>query len=397
MRGHIKQRAKGSWTIVIDLGRDPETKKKRQQWVTVRGTKREAEKRLSELLHERDTGTYVKPVKQTFGQFLDQWLRDYAWPNLSAETAQAYDIMARKHLIPTLGSIPLQQLTPARLQAYYTEKLTSGRRDGKGGLSPRTVRHHHRLIHVALESAVKWQLVQRNVADSVDAPKYRQKEMNTFDEEGMLAFLESVKATEYYSVFYTALFTGMRRSELLALRWSDLDLDLGYISINRNLHHLADKSFVFQPPKTTKSRRQVPLSPSTSIILRQHRDRQRAQRLLMDHPVTDNDLVFCKVDGSPLLPHSLSQAWRRLARQAGFHGIRLHDARHTHATLMLEQGVNWKIISERLGHGSVAMTLDLYAHASPGLQQAAAQGFDRVFDKATVADNISADYVQKFA
>ena len=111
----------------------------------------------------------------------------------------------------------------------------------------------------------------------------------------------------------------------------------------------------------------------------------------MDHPVTDNDLVFCKVDGSPLLPHSLSQAWRRLATQAGFHGIRLHDARHTHATLMLEQGVNWKIISERLGHGSLAMTLDLYAHASPGLQQAAAQGFDRVFDRATVADNISAD------
>lgn len=167
-----------------------------------------------------------------------------------------------------------------------------------------------------------------------------------------------------------------------------------YISINRSLHHLADKNFVFQPPKTTKSLRQVPLFPSTSIILKQHRDRQRAERLLMDHPVTDNDLVFCvfrKVDGSPLLPHSLSQAWGRLARQAGFQGIRLHDGRHSHVTSMVEQGVNRKIISERLGHGSVAMTLDLYAHASPGLQKAAAQGFDRVFDKATVADNISAD------
>lgn len=117
-------------------------------------------------------------------------------------------------------------------------------------------------------------------------------------------------------------------------------------------------------------------------MLRQHRDSQRAARLLIDHPVTENDLVFCQVDGRPLLPHSVSQAWRRLVRQAGFPGIRLHDARHTHATLMLEQGVNWKIISERLGHTSVAMTLDLYAHASPSLQQAAAQGFDRVFDKA---------------
>lgn len=289
--------------------------------------------------------------------------------------------MARKHLIPTLGSIPLQQLTPARLQAYYTEKLTSGRRDGKGGLSPRTVHHHHELLHVALESAVKWQLVQRNVADSVDAPKFRQKEMQTFDEEGMLDYLESVKETEYYAVFYTALFTGMRRSELLALRWSDLDLDLGVISINRTLHHLEDKSFVFQPPKTPKSRRQVPLSPSTSIMLKRHREGQRAARLLIDLPVTEHDLVFCKVDGRPLLPHSVTQAWRRLVRKAGFPGLRLHDARHTHATLMLEQGVNWKIISERPGHGSVAMTLDLYAHASPGMQQAAAQGFDKVFDK----------------
>lgn len=205
--------------------------------------------------------------------------------------------------------------------------------------------------------------------------------MQTFNQEDMLVFLESVKETEYYQVFYTALFTGMRRSELLALRWSDLDLDLGYISINRSLHHLADKSFVFQPPKTAKSRRQVPLSPSTSIMLRQHLDNQRAARLLIDRPVTDNDLVFCQVDGRPLLPHSVSQAWRRLVRQAGFPGIRLHDARHTHATLMLEQGVNWKIISERLGHGSVAMTLDLYAHASPGLQQAAAHDFDQVLEK----------------
>ena len=190
-----------------------------------------------------------------------------------------------------------------------------------------------------------------------------------------------MRETEYYPVFYTTLFTGMRRSALLALRWSDVDRDLGVISIKRSLHHLEDKSFVFQPPKTPKIRRQVPLSPSTPVMLRRHRDSQKALRLLIDHPVIENGLVFCQVDGSPYLPHSVSQAWSRLVRQAGFPGIRLHDARHTHATLMLEQGVNWKIISERLGHGSVAMTLDLYAHASPSLQQAAAQGFDRVFEK----------------
>ena len=330
-----------------------------------------------------DKGDYIKPDNMTVGAFLDRWLQDSVGPNdLSAETKQGYEMIVRKHLIPALGDIRLQELTPTKLQSYYTQKLASGRRDGKGGLSPRTVRHHHTLLHGALKSAVKWQMVGRNVADFVDAPKFKQKEMQTFDERAMLDFLDSVKETIYYPVFYTALFTGMRRSELLALRWSDIDLDIGAISINRSLHHLEDNSFAYQPPKTAKSRRLVPLSPSTSIMLRHHRDGQRASRLLVGNSLTDNDLVFCQSDGGPLLPHSVTQAWRRLVRKAGFQGIRLHDARHTHATLMLEQGVNWKIISERLGHGSVAMTLDLYAHASPGIQQAAAHGFDRVFDKA---------------
>ena len=150
MRGSIVKRSKDSWTIILNLGRDPATGKRKQQWLSVKGSKKFAEKKLAELHHQLDTGDYIKPDKVTLGSFLVQWLHDYAWPNLSAETSQAYDIMARKHLIPALGNIPLQQLTPARVQAYYTEKLTSGRRDGKGGLSPRTVRHHHRLLHVAL-------------------------------------------------------------------------------------------------------------------------------------------------------------------------------------------------------------------------------------------------------
>ena len=143
MRGSIKQRSKGSWTIILDAGRDPATGKRRQQWHTVKGTKREAEKRLSELIHQVDTGEYASPSKVTVGAFLSQWLRDYAWPNLSAETAQGYDIMARTHLIPTLGNIPLQRLTSARIQSYYTEKLTSGRRDGKGGIEARRLHLLH--------------------------------------------------------------------------------------------------------------------------------------------------------------------------------------------------------------------------------------------------------------
>jgi integrase len=377
MRGTIKQRAKGSWTIILDIGRDPASGKRQQKWETVRGTKREAEKRLAELQHQLNTGEYVKAPKGTLGDLLERWLRDYAWLNLSPETAQVYDIIVHKHLIPALGKLELSKVTPEVLQAYYSKALKEGRRDGKGGLSPRTVRHHHTTLHTALGHAVKWRLLARNPADAVDAPRFQKKEMRVFDQQGMTAFLEAIKDSEYYPLFYTILYTGMRRSEVLALKWSDIDLYLGTVSINRSLHQLADNSFIFQPPKTVKSRRLVALPPSAAIVLRKHREAQTARGLLLGVPVTEDTLVFCHPDGSPLLPHSITNAWKRLVKQAGFQGIRLHDGRHTHATLMLSQGAHPKIVQERLGHANISMTLDTYSHVLPGLQEAAALRFDQ--------------------
>lgn len=374
-RGSIVKRGDHSWAVVLDLGRDPTNGKRRRRWITVNGTKKDAEKRLTELNHQLDTGDFTQPTKLSFGTFIQRWLREYAWPNLSPETAQVYEIIATRHLMPAIGKVSIQQLTPERIQAYYADKLANGRRDGQGGLSPRTVRHHHRLLHVVLGSAVKWRILQRNPADLVDPPKYRQKEMQTFDQNGLGVFLESINGTEYYPLFYTLLFTGARRAEVLALRWQDIDLDFGQVSINRSLHHLNDRSFVFQQPKTEKSRRLVALPPSASIVLRRHRDNQRAQRLMTNRPVTESDLVFAHWDGTPLLPHSITQAWSRLAKKAGYAHIRLHDARHSHASLMLAQGVHPKIVSERLGHSSVSMTLDVYSHILPGLQEAAARAF----------------------
>ena len=376
MRRSIKQRSKGSWTIILDAGRDPATGKRRQQWHTVKGTKREAEKRLAELVHNVDIGEYSNPSKVTMGDFLARWVKEYAWPNLSPETAQVYEIMAVRHIIPVLGQVPIQELTPEHLQSYYADKLAHGRCDGRGGLSPRTVRHHHRLLHVVLRNAVKWRLIPRNPADVVISPKFQRKEMQSFDQVGLNAFLDSVKGSDYYPLFYTLFFTGIRREEVLALRSRDLDLVLGYISVSRSLHQLNDKTIVFRQPKTEKSRRTVALPPSLSILLRQHREAQQAQRETLGMPLRDDDLVFAHHDGKPLLPHSITNAWKRLVKKAGFQGMRLHDARHSHANLMLIQGVNAKIVSERLGHSSVSITLDVYSHVLPGLQEAAAQGFD---------------------
>jgi len=198
------------------------------------------------------------------------------------------------------------------------------------------------------------------------------------NESDIHIFLEFAKSTPYYALFYLALFTGMRRSELLAPRWSDVDLILCQLSVTRALHHLQDGSLIFRQPKTAKGRRLISLSPSTAIVLREHREQQEKMRQTLGLTLVEDDLVFCQVDGKPLLPNSVSHAWTKLAIRAGLKGIRLQDARHTHASLMLKQGIHSKIVQERLGHASIQITLDTYSHVAPGLQQAAANRFDDI-------------------
>jgi len=371
MRGHIVKRAKDSYSIAISLGRDPTTGKYKYQWVSVKGSKKEAEKRLSEILHELDTGTFMLPGKTTLAEYLEKWLSDYAKPNLSPRGYERYESIARVHLIPGLGGILLTQLRPEHLQKHYTTKLNNG-------LSALTVRYHHTVIHKALATAIKWGLVNRNVADGVDVPRARHNEMQTWDEYEITRFLEAAKDTLYYALFHTALFTGMRRSELLALRWQDIDFIFSQVYVNRSLHHLKDGSYVFTQPKSAKSRRTIAMSPSAILTLREHKEKQEAIRTSLEIPLKDDDLVFSIPEGKPLRPNTVSRAWTMLAARAGVKVIRLHDARHTHASLMLKQGVHPKIVQERLGHASIQITLDTYSHVAPGLQQAAAEGFDKL-------------------
>jgi len=220
-------------------------------------------------------------------------------------------------------------------------------------------------------------LLSRNPADTVDAPRFQRPEMHTLSEDEMYVFLEAVKSTLYYELFYTALYTGMRRSELLALRWLDVDLLLCQVSVTRSLHHLRDGSFVFRQPKTAKGRRMVVLPPSASLLLKQHKEQQIAQRMVLGTMLKEDDLVFCQEDGKPLLLDTVTHAWVKLVRRTGLEHIRFHDARHTHASLMLKQGIHPKVVQERLGHASIQITLDTYSHVAPGLQEAAAALFDK--------------------
>jgi integrase len=192
-------------------------------------------------------------------------------------------------------------------------------------------------------------------------------------------FLEMARPTQYYALFYMALFTGMRRSELLALRWQDIDLLFLQVSVTRSLHQVKGGQIVIRQPKTEKSRRLVSLPISTAPMLERYRESQNKERASLGYnPLQESDYVFCHYNGKPLLPNTVTHNWIKLARRTGLKDIRFHDARHTHASLMLKQGVHPKIVQERLGHSSIQLTLDTYSHVAPGMQQAAAQKFDEI-------------------
>ena len=379
MRGHIVKRYKNSYTIVINLGIDPATGKRKQHWLSVKGTKKEAEQRLAELLHQIDAGTFMRPGKTTLAAFLNRWLNDCAFPNLAPRTAEVYEYIVRVHLIPALGHLPLTQLRPEHVQKYCAAKLLHGRFDGKGALSPKTVRNQYMALHSALQTAVRWGLLQRNPADAVDPPPPRKTEMQIWDEDEIRRFLEDMTESAYYPIFYLFLFTGLRRSELLALRWQDVDFIYCQLYVSRSLHQLKTGEFVYRPPKTAKGNRPVALSPSTLQVLREYRTKWEAECLMLGKPLKEEDLVFSHIDGSPLVPDTVSEAWHEAVSRSGLKMIRLHDARHTHASLMLKQGVHPKVVQERLGHSSIQITLDTYSHVVPGIQQMAAARLDDIF------------------
>ena len=277
-------------------------------------------------------------------------------------------------------------MKPEHLQKHYAAGLNKG-------LSAQTVRYHHAVIHIALQTAVKWGLINRNVADAVDPPRFKRSTMQTWSENEVNCFLEVAKESHYYRLFYTALFTGMGRGELLALRWQDVDFIYSQIYVNRSLHQLRNGSYIFTQPKSEKSRRTIAMSSSLFLVLSEYRKVKETEALLLGQAVNETDLVFCNSD-KPFRPNTATYAWERIAAGAGVKVIRLHDARHTHASLMLKQGIHPKIVQERLGHTSIQMTLDTYSHVAPGIQQAAAESFDELLNRDS-QNNISSKLVAK--
>jgi len=376
MKGSIRQRSKGSWELCIDTGRDPVTGKRQRHFENVQGRKAEAQRRLRELLLSVEQGTYVKSDRLTVAQFLEEWLQDYVATNTAPRTTERYQEIVRVHLIPALGSLPLLSLRPHHIQKYYSQALESGRRDGKGGLSALTVHKHHRILYESLKYGVRQGILVHNPAEAVTPPHGQSKELTIVGANRLQLILEAAKESPYHALFFMIAYTGVRRGEALGLRWGDIDLEKASLSVVQTLQQLRNGEYIFREPKNKHSRRQIALSPSLAIALWEYRLKQEQARRLLGKPLAPTDLVFSHPDGRPLRPNTVSRALQEIARSIGLNDVRLHDLRHAHATILLQQGVHPKIVQERLGHSSVATTLDIYSHVTPGLQEAAARRFD---------------------
>ena len=371
----VRKRSKGSWEIYLDIGLDPLTGQRLRHYETIKGSKKPAKQRLAELEVSIEKGSYIKPKRTTLAEWLNNWLNGYVSTNCGVRTTQSYQSEVRCHLIPALGAIPLTHLQPQQLQNYYAHALSHGRIDGKGGLSARTVQYHHRILSEALNHAVKIGLLVRNVAKVADPPHPERRNMATLALEDIPKFLKATQETPYYVLFYTALYTGMRLGEILGLRWCDVDLDMAFLSVVQTLYKRSGVCKMLNP-KSSHSRRRIALSSSLVLLLREYQAEQQTQRILLGKLPSDTDLVFSHLDGKPLDPGVVSHTFAKVLKKARLPHIRFHDLRHTHATLLLKRGIHPKIVSERLGHANIVITLDTYSHVLPGLQERAAEHFD---------------------
>jgi integrase len=378
--GTIYKRQDGTWAGQVSIGYDPVTGKLKRKSFYGK-TRKEVVEKMAKALQEVRNGTFVEPAQTTFGEWLDKWLTGYKKGQLKPSTYESYETLINVHIKPGLGKIPIAKLQANMLQSFYNEKLEKGRADGKGGLSTRMVRYLHAIIRQALQQAVKEGLLPRNVADATSPPTVKNKQMRPLTEEELLQFFETSKEDRLFAAYVLAATTGLRRGELLGLCWDCVDIENGVITVQRQLLVLKDGLTLEETTKSNSGKRSIVLTDDAIQELKAHRRRQAQEKLLMGEAYQDSGLVFCKEDGTPLDPREFTKRFQRHLEKAGLPKVRLHDLRHTHASLLLARGVHPKVVQERLGHSSITMTLDLYSHLTPGLQEAAAATLNSLLSK----------------
>ncbi len=362
MRGYIRKRG-SSWLVTVSAGFDPATKKRIQRYATA-ATPEDAERERTRLLRELDTGLNVDPGKLTLGRYLfDHWL-PHAATRVKGRTLHRYRQLLRVHIVPSLGAVKLAKLRPAHIQAALD----------KMGTAPRTKVQTYRVLSAALRQAVRWQILATNPAAAASPPRPGRPKLHVPSADALGRLLEA--SDGWFEVALTVLVsTGMRRGEALALQWQSVDLNTGLARITQSVEAVGQQ-LSFGTPKTDRARRAVSLPGGTVALLKRWHKDQLERRMLLGAEWQPTDLVVERGDGYPIHPDVLSRRFQRLTVRLGMAGVRLHDLRHWYATECLKAGVHPKVVSEALGHSSVAFTMDVYSHLLPTMQAQASAAIE---------------------
>ena len=366
--GQIVSRGRQRWLVRVFLGRDRETRRRQYHNRTIHGTARRAQEYLTKMLRERDLGRRLEGSEITLNEFLDRWFATAAKPKLRTKSYRSYESLMRRYVRPVLGERILSAIKPLDLQDAYQQLVDRG-------LSSRTVRYTHSVLRSALRQAIRWRLLLQDPTDGAQLPRLGRREMRVLNAEQSRIFLGAALKTHYGPVFAVALTTGMRPSEYLALKWSDIDWDRGTVSVVRTLERSAG-GWRFAETKRARSRRIIKLQ---EWVLETLKNLQAItnRRSGCSRP-GNSELVFTSPAGHPIYSDKLAKRFKAILRQAGLPVVRLYDLRHTSATLALAAGVPPKVVAEQLGHASAAFTLDVYAHLLPHMQEQAAKKVEEV-------------------
>jgi len=367
--GSIRQRPDGRWEARFTVGRDPGTGKQIQRSV-YGSTQKEVRQRLSQAIAAVDEGTYTAPSKMTVGQWLDIWQRDYLG-GVKPFTVLNYSQHIKNHIKPAMGAIKLDALNAHTIQSFYNSLGTE--QDGKPGLSPKTVKNIHGVLHKALQQAVKVGYLRFNPADACELPRMERKEVKPLDDEAMSAFIKAVHGHRFEAVYLTMLFTGMRRGEICGLTWDCVDLEQGTIRIDKQLQNVPGQPGEFRLASTKNGKgRMITTAASVVKLLKKHRAQQSENRLKAGPLWQDRGFVFCNEVGEHLSPSTVYHEYKRIVASIGLPDARLHDLRHSYAVAALRAGDDIKTVQGNLGHHAAAFTLDVYGHVTEEMKQASA-------------------------
>jgi integrase len=360
--GSIYQRKDGLWCAQVTL--------QGKRLYRYGDTRRECSEWLKKTIAQIDNGLTFAGAQAYYEDFLAEWLISMQ-SVIRTHTHYQYSSIVKNHIVPALGNIRLKDLRPDQLQTLYNSKL-------KSGCSERMVIMIHAVLHRSLGQALKLGLINRNPADAVTRPKLRRKEMKVLDDNQVRVLLSGVKGTRYEAFYQLAVTTGLRQGELLGLKWSDLDWKMRKLKIQRQVHRTVEHEVVFSEPKTDAGRRIIVLGPATIEKLREHIKLQLLEREFAGDKWQENDLIFPSLVGTPIDNRNIQRYFKQLLVDLGLPEIRFHDLRHTAATLMLLQGIHPKVVQERLGHSEISMTLNIYSHVLPSMQEEAAEKLDEL-------------------